>query len=434
MQAVVNALIVAMAAGKSVYASDLASLNSSVYNLWRSHTHSATDIQGIDTFGNVTTYGVGGTVLSQTTFATTPAYGAVTTPGGIATDAQITAADINVLIAMINNMRVHSHTITDGVGVTGQTASITAQTYSWSDSAPTSVTLVLANDGQLSYTGGATGAEWNTMAPVDLTTAASYDVYVTVSSGSSVTGSPLGTWLNLGTTRSWTLASGAVDTTITSVLTVQIRSASTLAVLDTASITLQCTEYTYVPPVLTCFPAGSFVLMADGTWKLIEDVDVGDMIMGMGHPEPVISMDRPFLGGRRMKTFQDNSLSWSEEHAMWTRDANQSQWWWSANPVMWKAEAASGEIGGLLDNQSMRGGNQAVDWAHVDGWKTNTVSTGSVIDPNTRLYLPRTNGSPIIVNGYVVGAGVNQAGFDYTTLDWDSVIPQLPVVQPLPVL
>lgn len=432
MQAAVNALIVAMQAGKTIYASDIAALNSSVYDLWRNHQHDATDMAGIDTFGNLTVYGAGGTSATDTTSATNPAYGAVTTPVGIAANSPITAADINVLINMVNNMRTHFHSIDDTIGATASVVDIANQTYEVTNYSPTSIALAFQNDGNEVVIGGgspATGYGWIDMKPVDIVTAAQYDIYVSQSSGTAVTGT-LDTWLNLGTTRTWTLASGSIDVTNTAVLDVSIRDAATLTVVDTATFTLQCTYATYVPP--TCFPAGSKVLMADGTWNLIENVKAGDMVMGMGQPEPIIEVDRPILGPRRMMGFADGSLRWSEEHAMWTRDAAQTQWWWSANPDMWQREVRLGAIGGLYDNSTMRSGADAAEWAHISGWKTNTYSSISpAVDPNTRLYLPRTNGSPIIVNGYVVGAGVNQAGFDYAVLDWNVIFPQLTVVQPL---
>ena len=68
-----------------------------------------------------------------------------------------------------------------------------------------------------------------------------YDARATVSSGSggTLTGSATATWLNLGTTRTWTLSSGTSGLFCSRVLTVEIRDATTLTVLATATITLQ---------------------------------------------------------------------------------------------------------------------------------------------------------------------------------------------------
>lgn len=68
-------------------------------------------------------------------------------------------------------------------------------------------------------------------------TVGEYDIRVTVNSGTTPAGSATGSWLNLASTRTWTLTA-AIGTTRTCDLTVEIRSATTLAVLATASVTL----------------------------------------------------------------------------------------------------------------------------------------------------------------------------------------------------
>jgi hypothetical protein len=175
------------------------------------------------------------------------------------------------------------------------------------------------------------------------------------------------------------------------------------------------------PPPSTCFPAGALVLMADMSWKRIETIEAGDMLWGPSGAVAVVQMDTPLLGSRRLLGFSDGH-AWSEEHAHWTL-ADGKQWWWSANPSMWRSEVAQGAIGGLRDNDSMRGGDD-VEFAHIDGWKFNQIR----ILPSyvsMQLYLPLTEGSPIVVNGYLVGAGVNEFGYDYTKLDWDAARPDV---------
>lgn len=173
------------------------------------------------------------------------------------------------------------------------------------------------------------------------------------------------------------------------------------------------------PP--SCFPAGALVLMADGSMQRIEEIRAGDVLMGAnGAPVVVQEVDRPLLGNRRMMAMQDGSLIWSEEHAFWTADASGEQWWWAANPDRWRWEASIGHIGGLHDNATMRGG-KGYAFAHLDGWKDHATEHLDCFGPDTQLYLPRTNGVPIIVNGYVVGAGVNEAEFEYKQFDWNQL-------------
>lgn len=171
---------------------------------------------------------------------------------------------------------------------------------------------------------------------------------------------------------------------------------------------------------MSCFPAGALVLMADGSQQLIEHIMRGDVLMGAdGNPVVVQDVDRPVLGDRRMMAMEDGSLFWSEEHACWTKDHSGKQWWWAANPERWRWEASIGHMGGLRDNATLRGGD-GFAFAHLDGWKGLEVHEADGFGPETQLYLPRTNGVPIIVNGYVVGAGVNQDAFEYEEFDWDT--------------
>jgi hypothetical protein len=171
------------------------------------------------------------------------------------------------------------------------------------------------------------------------------------------------------------------------------------------------------PPPSTCFPAGALVLMANLTVRRIEFVVAGDKVWTPFGPRRVEKMDTPLLGSRRLLGFMEDSHTWSEEHAHWTRQDG-AQWWWSANPAMWRGEVAQGAIGGLFDNDSMRGSDD-VEFAHTTGWQRRSICLVRA-KPDLQLYLPITDGAPIVVNGYLVGAGVNQAGCDYTALDWDA--------------
>lgn len=178
-------------------------------------------------------------------------------------------------------------------------------------------------------------------------------------------------------------------------------------------------QQAYFSAGCSCFPAGALVMMADGTERAIETIGVGEWLMGAnGRPVQVRDVDRPILGERRMMAFADGSQIWSEEHSFWTRDAAGAEWWWSANPDQWRYEASIGHIGGLRDNSSMRAG-AGFEFAHLrGGWVRREVVEAEGYGPETQLYLPRTDGVPIIVNGYVVGAGVNEDGYDYASFRW----------------
>ncbi len=188
--------------------------------------------------------------------------------------------------------------------------------------------------------------------------------------------------------------------------------------------TYNCTQSTNITYNCncTCFVAGCRVLMADLSWKAIETVRKGELAMGPKGPVLIEEVDVVTLGPQRaLLTFEDDphgNLVWSDEHTMWVRTAAGDEWLWSYNPDHWRQEVGVGAIGGLKDNHSLLTGPD-VQYAHVlEGFVSRTVREHSRPDSALPLYLPRTNGSPIIVEGYVVGAGINEAAFDYSQIEW----------------
>lgn len=176
----------------------------------------------------------------------------------------------------------------------------------------------------------------------------------------------------------------------------------------------------------TCFPAGSKVLMADGTWKSIELIRVGEYIMTPNGPTRIWRVDRPVLGSRKMYRMLDHSIYWSSEHSFWVnRDGK--QWIWTMDRKQLEFEASIGEIGGVKDfNTVFEGVNNQPDVFATIGspgpWTTNIPVHDKRFDdlPSTFLYLPFTEGGELIfVNGYLVGAGINEFECDYTKLDWN---------------
>lgn len=80
--------------------------------------------------------------------------------------------------------------------------------------------------------GGTYSGEWMLVGP-----SSAYEARFTITSGALSTGTA-GTWLNLGTSRAWTVTRNTVGTS-TCQGTVEIRDAATLTVLATATITLE---------------------------------------------------------------------------------------------------------------------------------------------------------------------------------------------------
>lgn len=168
----------------------------------------------------------------------------------------------------------------------------------------------------------------------------------------------------------------------------------------------------------SCFVAGSLVLMADRTWKQVQTVEAGDMVMGPTGPVKVKRLHITKLEGyRRLMTFaEDPRHMWSEEHPYWAKK-NNKQWWWAEGPDHLRAEMASGLLPGLRDPYSVLEGK--VDFASLEGFVQRTPVTVIGADPETPLFVPVIEGSPIFINGYMVSGFVNEFGYDYEKLDWN---------------
>lgn len=110
MQTQVDGMVSRMNAGLPILASDVAALVS-LYNDFVTHYHTASDLRGVDTFGNLAVYGAGTYVTSTSTTPT--GFTAGTLPTNVTANGEISAADVNAIIAYINSMRVHTHDIND---------------------------------------------------------------------------------------------------------------------------------------------------------------------------------------------------------------------------------------------------------------------------------------------------------------------------------
>jgi hypothetical protein len=73
------------------------------------------------------------------------------------------------------------------------------------------------------------------------------------------------------------------------------------AVSVTVVATTTCGSATTTNSTAPCFLAGSLVTMADGSEKAIEDVQIGDMLLGaFGEHNKVLALHRPLLGSAAM--------------------------------------------------------------------------------------------------------------------------------------
>jgi hypothetical protein len=157
--------------------------------------------------------------------------------------------------------------------------------------------------------------------------------------------------------------------------------------------------------------------MADKTWKEVQNIKEGDLVQGIHGPVAINELYITTLGPRKMMSFDDKSLYWSEEHPLWARKDGK-EWWWSANAEIWREEVKNGIQAGLKDNDSIMTGFYGYEFATLDGWKEKHPIVSSGWLPETKLYQPRANGVPVIVNNYVVTSGTDEFSFDYTKIEW----------------
>ena len=125
-----------------------------------------------------------------------------------------------------------------GSGGTG--VSITNQALTYGAIGTASLTYRLDSSGVVKR---GRGGAYTTLETWLLSGAASgYDAYVTVTVGALDAGTT-GAWVNLGTTRDWTLTAYNSGDSLLCTFTVQIRNASSLVVLDTATIELNSISF-----------------------------------------------------------------------------------------------------------------------------------------------------------------------------------------------
>ena len=87
------------------------------------------------------------------------------------------------------------------------------------------------------------------------------------------------------------------------------------------------------PPPSTCFVAWTKVVMADGTYKNIEDVKIWEKVLWENWVNTVLWYDRPVLWERHLWSINGGDYFVSDEHPFKT-----TEWWKSFNPEMTKLE------------------------------------------------------------------------------------------------
>lgn len=175
--------------------------------------------------------------------------------------------------------------------------------------------------------------------------------------------------------------------------------------------------------VAPCFFLGALVTMADGNTKVIEDVRVGDVVLGaFGELNQVLALHRPLLGKNTMTNINnDHHTSSHHPHISFDKKFyavkpavvmsdtyGQSHEVLDENMVPYKRFLAGLKTGRV---QEMEVG---VILKTVEGSRPVTFLDTYEMAPETQLYHLVVNGShTYYVNGYAVTGWPNEEDFDY---------------------
>ncbi len=185
-----------------------------------------------------------------------------------------------------------------------------------------------------------------------------------------------------------------------------------------------CADVTAITPA-PCFFHDAIVTMADGTTKAIEDVRVGDMVIGaFGEHNPVLALHRPLLGNNTMTNI-NNDHHTSSHHPHISVDKK----FYAVKPavVMSDTYGKSHEVldENMVPYQRFLAGLNAgrvqqmetgVMLKTVEGPKEITFLDTYEMAPDTQLYNLVVGGShTYCVDGYAVTGWPNEEDFDYDT-------------------
>ena len=166
--------------------------------------------------------------------------------------------------------------------------------------------------------------------------------------------------------------------------------------------------YDSVRVSFSCFVAGTQITMADGSHKAIENIGIGEVVLGKdGMSNTVVAHVRPVLGNRTLVSINGSSPFMSNDHPVYCKDGI----WKSANP-----EATQEKYALLRDwNIEKLSVGDVIETADGMGIAINTISEHAE-DPDTQLYNFTLDGNhTYVANNMIVhnkggGGGPGSAG------------------------
>jgi hypothetical protein len=178
------------------------------------------------------------------------------------------------------------------------------------------------------------------------------------------------------------------------------------------------------PDPSSCFLGSTLVAMADGSFKRIDEVKVGDQLIGgFGYVNTVMSLDIPYL--------EDRSIYWingkhntTGEHRHWT-----TRGWASIDPVATMVEhnqwykVFADNYGTIEMRQLVKFTKTKIyslvvgdEFVCLDGSieRVNSIIADDSFDPKTPVYTLQMSGShTYVVNNKIVSGWARDDDFDY---------------------
>jgi len=145
----------------------------------------------------------------------------------------------------------------------------------------------------------------------------------------------------------------------------------------------------------SCFIAGTKVTMADGTFKNIEEIIVGDKIKGHKNDNEVIKLDPTLLANRKLYSFNNNEhYFFTSEHPFMTEEG-----WKSVKPEKTK-ERDGIELYNQLEGELKIGDKLVTDKGLIE---ITDIKSKEINKPDMPLYnFNVSNDNSYIADGYVV--------------------------------
>jgi hypothetical protein len=266
---------------------------------------------------------------------------------------------------------------------------------------------------------GGVGCQCTTLGAI---TGVNVDVTIDMPTTITITWNPVAGATSYTVTTDYPNPSEIIITGTTATFTSDTIDSSTFHVTITASNSCSTATSTndFIGP---CFLAGSLVAMADGSEKAIEDVQIGDMVMGaFGEFNKVLALHRPLLGSAAMCKI-NGEHSTTNHHPHLSIDKK----FYCGDPIKVTDSTYGLEHdviveGGAIEKWLLRGLRPGrVELLHT-GVNLKTVEGSRVVEslevysmpPETQLYNLVMGGSHTYhVDGYAVTGWPREDDFDY---------------------